>query len=104
MLRRQTFKIHPCPGSIAADIEFMSDDDKGGPKEPNYPDPEEIKKTLEGMFGQLGKGAFTFTGAEAPSLLMRRKAKRKILRIQMLTIFSNLISCHAISRRILTVL
>ena len=30
----------------------MSDDDKGGPKEPNYPDPEEIKKTLEGMFGQ----------------------------------------------------
>ncbi|HCQ81126.1 MAG TPA: hypothetical protein DIV46_14240, partial [Verrucomicrobiales bacterium] len=66
MLGRQTFKIHPCPGSIAADIGPMSDDDKGGPKEPNYPDPEEIKKTLEGMFGQLGKGGFTFTGAEAP--------------------------------------
>ena len=43
----------------------MSDDDKGGPKEPNYPDPEEIKKTLEGMFGQLGKGGFSFSGADS---------------------------------------
>lgn len=77
MLRRQTFKIHPCPGSIAADIESMSDDDKGGPKEPNYPDPEEIKKTLEGMFGQLGKGAFTFTGAEAPSFTDETKGEEK---------------------------
>ena len=77
MLRRQTFKIHPCPGSIAADIEPMSDDDKGGPKEPNYPDPEEIKKTLEGMFGQLGKGAFTFTGAEGPSFTDETKGEEK---------------------------
>ncbi|MDB4362497.1 AAA family ATPase, partial [Akkermansiaceae bacterium] len=45
----------------------MSDDDKGGPKEPSYPDPEEIKKTLEGMFGQLGKGGFSFTGADSSS-------------------------------------
>ncbi|MEN8872422.1 MAG: hypothetical protein ABF380_16395, partial [Akkermansiaceae bacterium] len=42
----------------------MSDDDKGGPKGPGYPDPEEIKKTLEGMFGQLGKGGFSFPGAD----------------------------------------
>lgn len=77
MLRRQTFKIHPCPGNIAADIEPMSDDDKGGPKEPNYPDPEEIKKTLEGMFGQLGKGAFTFTGAEGPSFTDETKGEEK---------------------------
>ncbi|MBK72474.1 MAG: ATP-dependent protease [Verrucomicrobiales bacterium] len=77
MLRRQTFKIHPCPGTIAADIEPMSDDDKGGTKEPNYPDPEEIKKTLEGMFGQLGKGAFTFTGAEGPSFTDETKGEEK---------------------------
>ncbi|MFL2657594.1 MAG: AAA family ATPase [Akkermansiaceae bacterium] len=77
MLRRQTFKIHPCPATIAADIEPMSDDDKGGPKEPNYPDPEEIKKTLEGMFGQLGKGAFTFTGAEGPSFTDEAKGEKK---------------------------
>ena len=44
----------------------MSDDDKGGPKGPNYPDPEEIKKTLEGMFGQMGKGVFSFPGGEVP--------------------------------------
>ncbi|MDA7609062.1 AAA family ATPase [Akkermansiaceae bacterium] len=55
----------------------MSDDDKGGPKEPNYPDPEEIKKTLEGMFGQLGKGAFTFTGAEGPSFTDETKGEEK---------------------------
>ncbi|HAE18051.1 MAG TPA: ATP-dependent protease [Verrucomicrobiales bacterium] len=77
MLRRQTFKIHPCPGSIAADIGPMNDDDKGGPKEPNYPDPEEIKKTLEGMFGQLGKGAFTFTGGEDPSFTDETKGEEK---------------------------
>tara|TARA_B100001057_G_scaffold79470_1_gene74603 strand:- start:1079 stop:2740 length:1662 start_codon:yes stop_codon:yes gene_type:complete len=77
VLRRQTFKIHPCPGTIAADIEPMSDDDKGGTKEPNYPDPEEIKKTLEGMFGQLGKGAFTFTGAEGPSFTDETKGEEK---------------------------
>lgn len=77
MLRRQTFKIHPCPGSIAADIGAMNDDDKGGPKEPNYPDPEEIKKTLEGMFGQLGKGAFTFTGGEDPSFTDETKGEEK---------------------------
>ena len=77
MLRRQTFKIHPCPDTIAADIGRMSDDDKGGPKEPNYPDPEEIKKTLEGMFGQLGKGAFTFTGGEDPSFTDETKGEEK---------------------------
>ena len=77
MLRRQTFKIHPCPDTIAADIGRMSDDDKGGPKEPNYPDPEEMKKTLEGMFGQLGKGAFTFTGGEDPSFTDETKGEEK---------------------------
>ena len=43
----------------------MSDDDKGGPKgpkDPGYPDPEEIKKTLEGMFGKMGQGGFSFPG------------------------------------------
>ena len=77
MLRRQTFKIHPCPDTIAADIGRMSDDDKGGPKEPNYPDPEEMKKTLEGMFGQLGKGAFTVTGGEDPSFNDETKGEKK---------------------------
>ncbi len=70
---KQSLKIHPCPGSIAADIEPMNDDDKGGPKEPNYPDPEEIKKTLEGMFGQLGKGGFSFTGADSSSFASETK-------------------------------
>ena len=51
----------------------MSDDDKGGPKEPSYPDPEEIKKTLEGMFGQLGKGGFSFTGADSSSFTAETK-------------------------------
>jgi endopeptidase Clp ATP-binding regulatory subunit ClpX len=51
----------------------MSDDDKGGPKEPNYPDPEEIKKTLEGMFGQLGKGGFSFTGADSSTFTNETK-------------------------------
>ena len=40
----------------------MSDDDKGGPKGPGYPDPEEFRKTLEGMFGKMGKGGFTIPG------------------------------------------
>ncbi len=43
----------------------MSDDDKGGPKGPKgpgYPDPDEIRKTLEGMFGKMGKGGFSFPG------------------------------------------
>ncbi len=45
----------------------MSDDDKGGPKGPKYPDPEEFKKTLEGMFGKMGKGGFSFPGmTESP--------------------------------------
>ena len=70
---KQSLKIHPCPGSIAADIASMNDDDKGGPKEPNYPDPEEIKKTLEGMFGQLGKGGFSFTGADSSSFTSETK-------------------------------
>ena len=51
----------------------MSDDDKGGPKEPNYPDPEEIKKTLEGMFGQLGKGGFSFSGADSSTFTNETK-------------------------------
>ena len=70
---KQSLEIHPCPGSIAADIKPMNDDDKGGPKEPNYPDPEEIKKTLEGMFGQLGKGGFSFTGADSSSFTSETK-------------------------------
>ncbi|MFT6863181.1 MAG: ATP-dependent Clp protease ATP-binding subunit ClpX [Akkermansiaceae bacterium] len=46
----------------------MSDDDKGGPKGPKYPDPDEIRKTIEGMFGKMGKGGFSFPGmAEAPA-------------------------------------
>jgi len=40
----------------------MSDDDKGGPKGPGYPDPEEFRKTLEGMFGKMGKDGFSFPG------------------------------------------
>jgi endopeptidase Clp ATP-binding regulatory subunit ClpX len=40
----------------------MSDDDKGGPKGPSYPDPEEFRKTLEGMFGKMGKSGFSFPG------------------------------------------
>lgn len=51
----------------------MNDDDKGGPKGPNYPDPEEIKKTLEGMFDQLGKGGFSFTGADSSSFTKETK-------------------------------
>lgn len=43
----------------------MSDDDKGGPKGPGYPDPEEFRKTLEGMFGKIGKGGFSFPGMDA---------------------------------------
>jgi hypothetical protein len=83
----------------------MSDDDKGGPKEPSYPDPEEIKKTLEGMFGQLGKGGFSFTGADSSSFAARNeRVRRRVLWSQRQTIFSNLISCHVILRRILTVL
>lgn len=42
----------------------MSDDDKGGPKGPGIPDPDEIRKTLEGMFGKMGKGVFTFPGGD----------------------------------------
>ncbi|MDB4341158.1 AAA family ATPase, partial [Akkermansiaceae bacterium] len=72
-MRKKSLKIHSCPGSIAADITIMSDDDKGGPKEPSYPDPEEIKKTLEGMFGQLGKGGFSFTGADSSSFTAETK-------------------------------
>lgn len=45
----------------------MSDDDKGGPKGPDYPNPEELRKTLEGMFGKMGKGGFRFPGmGESP--------------------------------------
>ena len=42
----------------------MSDDDKGGPKGPGYPDPEEFRKTLEGMFGKMGKDGFSFPGMD----------------------------------------
>ena len=60
-------EFNPCPDFIAADIVFMSDDDKGGPKGPKYPDPDEIRKTIEGMFGKMGKEGFSFPGmAEAP--------------------------------------
>lgn len=40
----------------------MSDDDKGGPKGPKYPEPDEIRKTLEGLFGKMGKSGFSFPG------------------------------------------
>lgn len=40
----------------------MSDDDKGGPKGPGYPGPDEIRKTLEGLFGKMGKTGFSFPG------------------------------------------
>ena len=39
----------------------MSDDDK---KDPKIPDPDEFRKTIEGMFGQIGKSGFTFPGME----------------------------------------
>lgn len=39
----------------------MSDDDK---KDPKMPDPDEFRKTIEGMFGQIGKSGFTFPGME----------------------------------------
>ena len=39
----------------------MSDDDK---KDPKMPDPDEFRKTIEGMFGQMGKSGFTFPGME----------------------------------------
>ncbi|MGE9266923.1 MAG: AAA family ATPase [Verrucomicrobiales bacterium] len=41
---------------------MADDDDKKGPKEPQMPDADEIKKTLEGLFGQLGGGKFEFPG------------------------------------------
>ena len=45
-----------------ADIPRMSDDDKGGSKGPEYPKPDEIRKTLEGLFGKMGKSGFSFQG------------------------------------------
>ena len=39
----------------------MSDDDQ---KDPKMPDPDEFRKTIEGMFGQMGKSGFTFPGME----------------------------------------
>ena len=46
----------------------MSNDDKGGPKgpkDPDFPDPDEFRKTLEKMFGNLGKENFTFPDMNA---------------------------------------
>lgn len=49
----------------SVDIRAMNDDDKKD-KDPQTPDPDEFRKTLEKMFGQMGKG-FSFPGMNPSS-------------------------------------
>ena len=60
-------KNAPCRVEIALDSAGMSDDDKGGKKGPGYPDPDEVRKTIEGLFGKMGKAGFSFPGMDPSS-------------------------------------
>ena len=58
----------------------MNDDDKGGtkgPKDPEFPDPSEIRKTLEGMFGKMGQGGFSFPGMSNASFMEEEESKEE---------------------------
>jgi endopeptidase Clp ATP-binding regulatory subunit ClpX len=58
-------KMPLADGAAIPIVREMSDDDKKGPKGPELPGPDEIRKTLEGLFGKMGKSGFTFPGMDA---------------------------------------